>query len=56
MDIDLLRGVGTVLCIVGFAAVVVWAYSPRHKSRFEEDGRLPFADDSDDPDEVGEKK
>jgi cytochrome c oxidase cbb3-type subunit 4 len=53
MDIDLLRGLGTVLCMLAFVAVVVWAYSPGHKSRFEADGLLPFADDSDD---AGEEK
>lgn len=42
MDQDLLRGLATVFCMVGFAAVVYWAYTPRNKDRFEEDARLAF--------------
>ncbi|HYB56320.1 MAG TPA: cbb3-type cytochrome c oxidase subunit 3 [Alphaproteobacteria bacterium] len=28
-----------------FAAIVAWAYWPRHKARFEQDGRIPLRDD-----------
>lgn len=48
MDIDFLRGLATVFCMVGFFAVVAWAYSPGRKSRFDEDAKMPFADDSED--------
>jgi cytochrome c oxidase cbb3-type subunit 4 len=46
VDIDFLRGVATILCMAGFFAVVAWAYSPGRKARFEEDGRLPFEDET----------
>ena len=42
MDQDLLRGLATILCMVGFAAVVYWAYAPKNKKRFEDDARLAF--------------
>ncbi len=42
MEQDLLRGLATIFCMVGFAAVVYWAYTPRNKERFEEDARLGF--------------
>lgn len=45
MDINDLRSIGTVLCMVGFLSVVYWAYSPSRKARFEEDARLPFIED-----------
>jgi cytochrome c oxidase cbb3-type subunit 4 len=48
MDIDLLRGLATVSCMAAFFAVLLWAYSPSRKSRFEEDARMPFAEDEGD--------
>ena len=45
MDINDLRGLATVLCMIGFFAVVWWAYGPSRRKHFEEAGRLPFDDD-----------
>lgn len=42
MDLRVLITVISFLCFVG---IVVWAYSGRQKSRFEEAANLPFADD-----------
>lgn len=47
MDINDLRGLATVLCMIGFLAVVYWAYSPARKKRFDEAAQLPFADGRD---------
>lgn len=47
MDLGDLRGIGTVLCMLGFFAVAFWAYSPSRKARFEEDADMPFAEDID---------
>ncbi|MFZ4757242.1 MAG: cbb3-type cytochrome oxidase subunit 3 [Burkholderiaceae bacterium] len=44
MDINVLRGVITALSLACFIGIVVWAYSPRNKARFEEDARLPLED------------
>ena len=48
MDMTDLRGIATVLCALAFAAVVWWAYGPSRKKRFEEDAKMPFAEDNDD--------
>jgi len=45
MDIDFARSVITALLLICFIGIVVWAYSPARKERFEEAARLPFADD-----------
>ena len=45
MDIGTLRGLGTLLVLIAFVSVTLWAYSGRNKSRFDEAANLPFADD-----------
>ncbi|SHG23199.1 cytochrome c oxidase cbb3-type subunit 4 [Microbulbifer donghaiensis] len=45
MDINILRQIGVVLGAVAFLAICWWAFSPKRKKRFEEDARLPFADE-----------
>lgn len=34
-----------VTLIIVFAAIVAWAYWPKHKARFEKDGHIPLRDD-----------
>lgn len=45
MDVMDLRAIITVVSLVIFLLIVVWAYSSRQKKRFEEAANLPFADD-----------
>lgn len=45
MDINDFRGLATVLTMVAFIGVVVWAYSGKRKARFDEAAQLPFADE-----------
>ena len=45
MDINLLRSLITVLSLVAFLGIVLWAYGPGRRERFDEAARLPFADD-----------
>ena len=45
MDINMLRGLGTVFALIAFVAVCIWAYSKSNKQRFDEAAQLPFADD-----------
>ena len=45
MDIDILRQIGVVLGSIAFLAICWWAFSPKRKKRFEEDAKLPFADE-----------
>jgi cytochrome c oxidase cbb3-type subunit 4 len=42
MDINVIRGLGTVFALIAFLGIVAWAYSSRHKDRFEDDGMIPF--------------
>ena len=39
------RSVVTLICMLTFIGIVIWAYSARRKSDFDEAAMLPFADD-----------
>ena len=45
MDINDLRSLSTVLVAVAFAGVCWWAFAPSRRKRFEDDAKLPFADE-----------
>lgn len=45
MDINTLRGIFTALALIAFIGVVIWAWSSKRKSAFDEAAALPFADD-----------
>jgi len=45
IDINLLRGLSTIMVMVGFLGVCVWAYSGKRKQEFTEAALLPFAED-----------
>lgn len=45
MELTDLRSLATVLCAIGFAGVVFWAYHAANRKKFEEAALLPFADD-----------
>lgn len=45
MDINDLRSIVTVVSLVTFVGIVVWAYSKRNQSGFDEAARLPFEED-----------
>lgn len=51
MDINTIRSLVTVLAFVSFVGIVLWAYSGRARSRFEEAAQLPFAEDEGTPGE-----
>jgi cytochrome c oxidase cbb3-type subunit IV len=42
-----LLSIWTVVVLILFTGIVIWAWSGRNKARFEEDARIPF----DEPDE-----
>ncbi|WP_070887087.1 CcoQ/FixQ family Cbb3-type cytochrome c oxidase assembly chaperone [Pseudomonas sp. D1-3] len=44
-DIGTIRGIGTAVVLIAFIAVVLWAYSSKRKSSFDEAANLPFADE-----------
>lgn len=50
MPIDLfslgtLRGLGTLLVLIAFVSLVLWAYSGKRQSSFDQAALLPFADE-----------
>jgi cytochrome c oxidase cbb3-type subunit 4 len=48
MDINDVRGLGTIFALFSFLCIVAWAYSTRNKDRFEDDGMIPFVENEDD--------
>ncbi|MER0041605.1 CcoQ/FixQ family Cbb3-type cytochrome c oxidase assembly chaperone [Pseudomonas sp. MGal98] len=54
-DIGTLRGIGTAVVFIAFVAVVLWAYSSKRKSSFDEAANLPFADEADSASQHEEK-
>ena len=58
MSFGFVQGLITILLMVLFVGIVVWAYSSRQKKRFEEASMLPFAEDDAQGDDrrKGEKK
>ena len=45
MDRGDLLGIATILAMIAFLGVCAWAWSGKRKQRFDEEARLPFADD-----------
>jgi cytochrome c oxidase cbb3-type subunit 4 len=45
MDINDFRAWHTVVLLIAFIGIVVWAYSRRRKKSFDEAANLPFADE-----------
>ncbi len=45
-DLNTLRSLVTVLSFAGFLAIVVWAYSRRNLSSFDEAAQLPFLEET----------
>ena len=46
MNVHTLEGIGTILTMIAFLGICVWAYSGRRKAQFDEAANLPFADDN----------
>jgi cytochrome c oxidase cbb3-type subunit 4 len=51
MDINTLRGIATVMVMIAFIGICLWAYNRKRKTSFDEAANLPFADE----DNKGEK-
>ncbi|MCK5893652.1 MAG: cbb3-type cytochrome c oxidase subunit 3 [Endozoicomonadaceae bacterium] len=45
MDINILRGLAIIFCMIAFFGIVFWAYSSKRKCSFDEAANLPFADE-----------
>lgn len=46
MDIGTILSGWTLLCLIVFVAICVWAWSGKRKSTFEDAARIPFNEDS----------
>jgi cytochrome c oxidase cbb3-type subunit 4 len=44
MDINVLRGIIAVVCLLIFLGIVMWAWSGHQRKRFEEAAQLPFVE------------
>ncbi|KZZ46104.1 CcoQ/FixQ family Cbb3-type cytochrome c oxidase assembly chaperone [Bacterioplanoides sp.] len=47
MDINDVRGLGSVFALIAFSAVIWWAYGSSRKKRFEDDAQIPFLNNDD---------
>ena len=45
MEINDIRAWHTVILLISFVGIVIWAYSKRRKPDFDEAANLPFADE-----------
>ena len=45
MDINDVRGLGTVIALIAFCGIIWWAYGSSRRERFEEDANIPFYDE-----------
>jgi len=45
MDINDLRAAVTVISLLVFLGIVIWAWSRRNRERFDEAAQLPFQDE-----------
>jgi cytochrome c oxidase cbb3-type subunit 4 len=44
MDIQTIRGIGTAVVFIAFIGLVLWAYSSKRKSSFDDAANLPFVE------------
>ena len=44
MDLPTLRGLFTLILMIAFVAIVVWAWSSKRRKEFDEAARLPLED------------
>ncbi len=47
MDINLFRGIETALLLVLFIGLVIWVYSKKRKSSFDEAAQMPLNEEDD---------
>jgi len=55
MELGLIRGLGTAILLASFIVLVIWAYTPGRRQRFNEAAQLPFLGD-DEPGKEGAKR
>ena len=48
MDINTVRGLGTLFALLAFVSMLLWVYSGKRKTAFDEAAELPFSDEIND--------
>ena len=56
MSIIDIRGIATLLVMIAFIGVCIWAFSSKRKSRFDEAAQLPFSDEEPPQKDTGKEK
>jgi cytochrome c oxidase cbb3-type subunit 4 len=56
MDVNTLQGLFTIVAMLAFLGVVWWAYRSTNRKRFEEDARIPFADEAGNSPAIGDRE
>ncbi len=51
----MISGIVTLIALLSFLGVAVWAYSQRNRERFDEASRLPLSDDGDTHADIGKQ-
>ncbi|QQD21660.1 CcoQ/FixQ family Cbb3-type cytochrome c oxidase assembly chaperone [Oceanospirillaceae bacterium ASx5O] len=49
MDINDVRGLGSIFALIAFSAILWWAYGSGRKKRFDDDAQIPFHDNNEMP-------
>ena len=49
MDLTLIQSVWTIVVMVVFIGIVIWAWSGKRKQRFEDAANIPFNEDGQSP-------
>lgn len=47
MDLPTLRGLATLVLMIAFIGIVIWAWSGKRKSQFQAAANLPLEEDND---------
>ncbi|MCY0964521.1 cbb3-type cytochrome oxidase subunit 3 [Parathalassolituus penaei] len=55
MDINDVRGLGSVFALAAMLSVFWWAYGSSRKQRFDKDAEIPFLEDDESPVTRGDK-
>jgi cytochrome c oxidase cbb3-type subunit 4 len=56
MDYSLIQSVWTIVVLVLFIGIVLWAFSSKRRRHFEEAAQIPFTEDTPEPTEKNSKE
>ena len=56
MDINDVRGLGSVFALIAFSGIIWWAYGSSRRERFEEDAKIPFGENEEMPADSDNKR